>query len=171
MDCDTGQQDVNLQHSHFGAQEGKQYSLLQNACASYALNLKEEDDLVNYKIQANDLLNGQYGPYDVTETGMMVDMINGTVVDPLQFTATLTFSSPSEQSALFESFGENPELFLPRLSNDDGNNDLLEDSLRCSPSSTISVVGQEDPIATPVEPSVDPFPEHVSLSRGFDTSR
>lgn len=169
MDCDTGQQDVNSQHSPFGAQEGKQYSLLQNACMTYGINLKEEDD---YKIQS-DLLSSQYGQYDVTESGMMVDMMTGAVVDPLQFTATLTFSSPSEQSALFESFGDNAELFLPRLSADDTGNDLLEDSLRCSPSSTGSVVGQDGQIATPVEPSVDPFPEHGSLglTRGFDTSR
>ncbi|XP_034933706.1 transcriptional regulator ovo isoform X2 [Chelonus insularis] len=173
MECDTGQQEVS-QHNQYNAQEGKQYSLLQNACASYGLVLKEEEeeeDLADYKIQPNDLLSGQYGAYDVTDSGMMVDMVTGAVVDPLQFTATLTFSSPSDHTALLESLSDAADLFLPRLPTDDGGNDLLEDSLH-SPASAGSGIGQDGQMTTPVEPSVDPFPEHsMALTRGFDTSR
>ncbi|XP_074109187.1 uncharacterized protein LOC141533955 isoform X2 [Cotesia typhae] len=159
MECDTGQPEIQHQYN---AQEGKQYSLLQNVCASYGLVLKEEtdeDDLADYKIQP-DLLGGQYG-YDVTDSGMMVDMVTGTMVDPLQFTATLTFSSPSDHTALLESLTDAAELFLPRLPADEGGTDLLEDSLH-SPGSA------EGPMTTPVEPSVDPFPEHSLALRGFD---
>nr|XP_012145470.1 PREDICTED: protein ovo isoform X5 [Megachile rotundata] len=172
MECDTGQQDVNSQHSQYNAQEGKQYSLLQNVCASYGLTLKEEEDLSPYKIQANDLLSGQYGTYDMTDTGMMVDMVTGAVVDPLQFTATLTFSSPSDHTALLESLSDAADLFLPRLPAEDGSNDLLEESLH-SPASAGSGIGQDaGQMTTPVEPSVDPFPEHsMALTRGFDASR
>ncbi|KAG7207962.1 hypothetical protein KM043_009545 [Ampulex compressa] len=172
MECDTGQQDVNSQHAQYSAQEGKQYSLLQNVCASYGLTLKEEEDLSAYKIQPNDLLSGQYGAYDVTDTGMMVDMVTGAVVDPLQFTATLTFSSPSDHTALLESLSDAADLFLPRLPAEDGSNDLLEDSLH-SPASAGSGIAQDaSQMTTPVEPSVDPFPEHnMALTRGFDTSR
>lgn len=172
MECDTGQQDVNSQHSQYNAQEGKQYSLLQNVCASYGLTLKEEEDLSPYKIQPNDLLSGQYGAYDMTDTGMMVDMVTGAVVDPLQFTATLTFNSPTDHTALLESLSDAADLFLPRLPAEDGSNDLLEESLH-SPSSTGSGIGQDGgQMTTPVEPSVDPFPEHsMALTRGFDTSR
>ncbi|XP_012279999.1 transcriptional regulator ovo isoform X2 [Orussus abietinus] len=171
MECDTGQQDANGHNSQYGAQEGKQYSLLQNVCASYGLTLKEEEDLSAYKIQPNDLLSGQYGPYDVTDSGMMVDMVTGAVVDPLQFTATLTFSSPSDHTALLESLSDAADLFLPRLPTEDGGNDLLEDSLH-SPASAGSAIAQDGQMTTPVEPSVDPFPEHsMALTRGFDSSR
>lgn len=172
MECDTGQQDVNSQHSQYGAQEGKQYSLLQNVCASYGLILKEEEeDLAAFKIQPNDLLSSQYGAYDVTDSGMMVDMVTGAVVDPLQFTATLTFSSPSDHTALLESLSDAADLFLPRLPTEDGGNDLLEDSLH-SPASAGSGIGQDGQMTSPVEPSVDPFPEHsMALTRGFDASR
>ncbi|XP_043267556.1 transcriptional regulator ovo isoform X2 [Venturia canescens] len=172
MECDTGQQDMNSQHSPYGAQEGKQYSLLQNVCGSYGITLKEEEeDLAAYKIQPNDLLSGQYGAYDVTDSGMMVDMVTGAVVDPLQFTATLTFSSPSDHTALLESLSDAADLFLPRLPAEEGGNDLLEDSLH-SPASAGSGIGQDGHMSTPVEPSVDPFPEHsMTLARGFDASR
>lgn len=172
MECDTGQQDVNSQHAQYSAQEGKQYSLLQNVCASYGLALKEEEDLSAYKIQPNDLLSGQYGAYDVTENGMMVDMVTGAVVDPLQFTATLTFSSPSDHTALLESLNDAADLFLPKLQAGDGGNDLLEDSLHSPASAGSGIVQDAGQMTTPVEPSVDPFPEHsIALTRGFDASR
>ncbi|XP_012265037.2 transcriptional regulator ovo isoform X2 [Athalia rosae] len=170
MECDTGQQELGGQNQ-YGAQEGKQYSLLQNVCASYGLTLKEEEDLSAYKLQPGDLLSGQYGAYDVTDSGMMVDMVTGAVVDPLQFTATLTFSSPSDHTALLESLSDAADLFLPRLPADEGGNDLLDDSLH-SPPSAGSTIGQDGQITSPVEPSVDPFPEHnIALARGFDASR
>ncbi|XP_046431568.1 uncharacterized protein LOC124185154 isoform X2 [Neodiprion fabricii] len=171
MECDTGQQDLGGQNQ-YGAQEGKQYSLLQNVCASYGLTLKEEEDFSAYKIQPGDLLSGQYGPYDVNDTGMVVDIVTGAVVDPLHFTATLAnFPSPSDHTALLESLGDAADLFLPRLPANEGGNDLLDDSLHSPPSSG-STIGQDGQISTPVEPSVDPFPEHsIALARGFDASR
>ncbi|TGZ47084.1 Protein ovo [Temnothorax longispinosus] len=177
IECDTGQQD-NSQHAQYNAQEGKQYSLLQNVCAnvcaSYGLNFKEEEEeLAGYKIQPNDLLSTQYGTYDVTDTGMMVDMVTGTmVVDPLQFTAaTLTFNSPSDHTALLETLNDAADLLLPRLQTEDGSSDLLEESLHSPASTGSSGIGQDaGQMTTPVEPSVDPFPEHsMALTRGFDT--
>ncbi|XP_050466877.1 transcriptional regulator ovo isoform X3 [Cataglyphis hispanica] len=175
IDCDTGQQD-NSQHAQYNAQEGKQYSLLQNVCAnvcaSYGLTFKEEDEeLGAYKIQP-DLLSSQYASYDVTDAGMMVDMVTGAVVDPLQFTTgTLTFSSPSDHTALLESLSDAADLLLPRLQTEDGGSDLLEESLHSPASTGSSGIGQDaGQMTTPVEPSVDPFPEHsMALTRGFDT--
>ncbi|XP_031783461.1 AT-rich interactive domain-containing protein 1B isoform X3 [Nasonia vitripennis] len=172
MECDTGQQDSSLNSQHqYAAQEGKQYSLLQNVCASYGLALKEEEDLTAYKMQPNDLLSGQYGAYDVTDSGMMLDVVSGAVVDPLQFSATLTFSS--DHTALLESLSDAADLFLPRLPAEEGNGELLDETLH-SPASAGStgMGGQDGQMNTPVEPSVDPFPEHsISLTRGFDASR
>lgn len=174
IECDTGQQD-NSQHAQYNAQEGKQYSLLQNVCASYGLTFKEEEEelVAGYKIQPNDLLSAQYGTYDVTDTGMMVDMVTGTmVVDPLQFTAaTLTFNSPSDHTALLETLSDAADLLLPRLQTEDGGSDLLEESLHSPASTGSSGIGQDSgQMTTPVEPSVDPFPEHsMALTRGFDT--
>lgn len=175
IECDTGQQD-NSQHAQYNAQEGKQYSLLQNVCAnvcaSYGLTFKEEEEeLGGYKIQP-DLLSGQYASYDVTDTGMMVDMVTGAVVDPLQFTAgALTFNSPSDHTALLESLSDAADLLLPRLQTEDGGSDLLEESLHSPASTGSSGIGQDaGQMTTPVEPSVDPFPEHsMALTRGFDT--
>ncbi|XP_060812593.1 transcriptional regulator ovo isoform X2 [Bombus pascuorum] len=173
MDCDAGQQEMNSQHSQYNAQEGKQYSLLQNVCASYGLTLKEEEDLSPYRIQTNDLLSGHYGTYDMTDTGMMVDMVTGAVVDPLQLTATLSFNSASDHTALLESLSDAADLFLPRLPAEDGSNDLLEESLHSPASAGSGIQGQDGgQMTTPVEPSVDPFPEHsMALTRGFDASR
>jgi len=177
IECDTGQQDVNPQHAQYNAQEGKQYSLLQNVCAnvcaSYGLTFKEEEEeLAAYKIQPNDLLSGQYGAYDVTDAGMMVDMVTGAVVDPLQFTAaTLTFNSPPDHTALLESLNDAADLLLPRLQTEDGGSDLLEESLHSPASTGSSAIGQDGgQMTTPVEPTVDPFPEHsIALTRGFET--
>jgi len=170
IECDTGQQD-NSQHAQYNAQEGKQYSLLQNVCAN--VFKEEEEELAGYKIQPNDLLSAQYGTYDVTDTGMMVDMVTGTmVVDPLQFTAaTLTFNSPSDHTALLETLSDAADLLLPRLQTEDGGSDLLEESLHSPASTGSSGIGQDaGQMTTPVEPSVDPFPEHsMALTRGFDT--
>lgn len=155
----------------YSAQEGKQYSLLQNVCASYGLTFKEEqEELAAYKIQSNDLLSSQYGAYDVTDSGIMVDMVTGAVVDPLQLTATLTFNSSSDHTALLESLSD-ADLLLPRLQTEDGGSDLLEDPLHSPASTGSSGIGQDaSQMTTPVEPSVDPFPEHsMALTRGFDT--
>lgn len=171
IECDIGQQDVNSQHVQYSAQEGKQYSLLQNVCASYGLQFKEEqEELAAYKMQSNDLLSSQYGPYDVSDSSIMVDMVTGAVVDPLQLTATLTFNPTSDHTALLESLSD-ADLLLTRLQTEDGGSDLLEDQLPSPASTGSSGIGQDaGQMTTPVEPSVDPFPEHsMALTRGFDT--
>lgn len=102
----------------------------------------------------------------------MVDMVTGAVVDPLQFTTgTLTFNSPSDHTALLESLSDAADLLLPRLQTEDGSSDLLEESLHSPASTGSSGIGQDaGQMTTPVEPSVDPFPEHsMALTRGFDT--
>ncbi|BES99350.1 ZnF_C2H2 [Nesidiocoris tenuis] len=113
MDCDTGQ-DLPGGGGHYtngggGGGDGgppatKQYSLLQNVCATYGLCVKEEDDLSSYVKDSQNFLN-----YD---DALMVDSVTGAVVDPLQFTATLTFSSPADHTALLESLSDAADLFL-----------------------------------------------------------
>jgi ovo len=66
--------------------------------------------------------------------------------DPLQFTATLTFSSQAEH-ALLESLTDAAEIFLQRLPTSD--EPLSNDSTGSIPS--------------PLEPSVQPYPENPSL--------
>ncbi|XP_073997526.1 transcriptional regulator ovo isoform X2 [Rhodnius prolixus] len=125
MDCDTGQELPNHYPPNGGDGPPKQYSLLQNVCATYGICVKEEDDLSSYVKDQNFL---QY------DDALMVDSVTGAVVDPLQFTATLTFSSPADHTALLESLSDAADLFL-----------------REQPNETIP---------PPVEPSVNPFPEH-----------
>ncbi|RZF39018.1 hypothetical protein LSTR_LSTR008608 [Laodelphax striatellus] len=129
MDCDTGQELHNYPppgvEGGGGGGPPKQYSLLQNVCATYGIMMKEEEEEVlnNYVKD-----NGGLFPYD----DVMVDAVTGAVVDPLQFTATLTFSGAADHNALLESLSD--ELFL-----------------REQPGETIP---------PPIEPSVNPFPEH-----------
>lgn len=159
MDCENGQDSMNSQYT---PQEGKQYSMLQNACQNYGIALKEEDE---YKIHPSDLLSGQYN-YDVSD-GLMVDM-GSTVVDPLPFTATLTFNS-ADHSALLDSLSD-AELYLRGLPQEENGNELLDEALH-SPSSAGSVIGHDSHISPSVEPSVEPFAEHgIPLTR-FDASR
>ncbi|XP_014241124.1 transcriptional regulator ovo isoform X2 [Cimex lectularius] len=129
MDCDTGQDNANPIQNPYPPNSGdgpptKQYSLLQNVCATYGICVKEEDDLSSYVKDQNFL---QY------DDALMVDSVTGAVVDPLQFTATLTFSSPADHTALLESLSDAADLFLRE------------------PGETIP---------PPVEPPVNPFPEH-----------
>lgn len=56
--------------------------------------------------------------YDISDS-MMIDLATGAVVDPLQFTATLTFASPADHNALLESLSDAADLFLQRLPSDD----------------------------------------------------
>ncbi|XP_019868805.2 transcriptional regulator ovo-like isoform X2 [Aethina tumida] len=133
MDCDTGQDLANL--SLNGCQSPpKQYSTLQNA--SYGIIMKDETDLeFESKVDPmNQLLPGGYSNYDES---MMVDMVSGAVVDPLQFTATLTFSSSAEH-ALLESLSDAADLstFLQRLPSEDNNEDELNSNNMHSPSMT-----------------------------------
>lgn len=123
MDCDTGQELANLSLNG-GQSPPKQYSTLQNA--SYGIVMKDEADLDLYetKIEAmNQLLPGSYSGYD---DSMMVDMVTGAGVDPLQFTATLTFSSSAEH-ALLESLSDAADLstFLQRLPSEDNDSEEI----------------------------------------------
>jgi ovo-like protein len=146
MDCDTGQgQDGGgTGYVGNGSANAKQYSLLQNVGASYGLITVKDDE--------DDALLDSTNSYNQFEDPMLVDIASGVVVDPLQFTATLTFSSPADQNALFESLSE--ELFLQRMStgSPDGS-DLLPETAGNINSS----------IPGPIEPAVDPFPEHNAL--------
>ncbi|KAL0269027.1 UNVERIFIED_CONTAM: hypothetical protein PYX00_010771 [Menopon gallinae] len=56
--------------------------------------------------------------YDIADS-MMIDIATGAVVDPLQFTTTLTFASPADHHALLESLSDAADLFLQRLPSDD----------------------------------------------------
>lgn len=107
---------------------------------------------------------------------MMVDLAGGSVVD---LTATLTFSSAAEHSALLESLSDAADLFMTRLPHDDdldGPNpvssssggsgpagDLLQEAMQHqqqqqqgSPQSSESLAG-----------SVDPFPEAAAYPRPY----
>lgn len=114
MDCDTGQHDLTSGLNFHSAGGGgdvlsKQYSLLQNVCATYGITVKDDEDLSSYVKD-----NGGFLPYD---DALMVDAATGSIVDPLQFTATLTFSSPADHSALLETLSDAADLFLRDVSN------------------------------------------------------
>lgn len=68
---------------------------------------------------------------------MMVDLVSGTVVDPLQFTATLTFPTSAEHG-LLESFSDATDLstFLQRLPNEENENEEVIPSNIHSPAIT-----------------------------------
>lgn len=94
----------------------KQYQVLQNAYLQNGIILKDEIDL-DYDGKMDSLsLSGNL--YDSYSDAMMVDM--GGSVDPLQLTATLTFSSPNDH-ALLESLTDAVDLsqFLQRLPSDE----------------------------------------------------
>ncbi|PSN54371.1 hypothetical protein C0J52_14112 [Blattella germanica] len=158
MDCDTGQQGQEGGGLYGASAASKQYSLLQNVGASYGIITVKEDE--------DEAILGSASNYSQYEDSMLVDIATGAVVDPLQFTATLTFSSPADHNALLESLSD--ELFLQRMSSsspDDGPDLLSEPTTSLNPS-----------IPGPIEPSVDPFPEHNALgltqrSSYNDTSR
>ncbi|XP_044737320.1 transcriptional regulator ovo isoform X2 [Chrysoperla carnea] len=132
MDCENSGNDImsvgsllNYASNNNNCAENhhpKQYSLLQNA--QYGIALKNEDDLDVYE---NNLLPGGYANYD---DAMMVDMVTGAVVDPLQFTATLTFSTP-EHAAILDSLSDEAELtnLLQRLPNDEENKESIAEMI------------------------------------------
>jgi ovo-like protein len=197
MECDTGQQGMQQQHQQQQQQQNnydnlrspKQYQLLQNVCASYGLVAEDENDdelayspkmppdprdpLPSIHLLGGGVVDRSYlqrylaDPSPGQQQGdPMMDIAGG---DPLQFTATLTFSSPAEH-ALLESLTDaaTAELFL-RLPTSD-------DPLSPQPSSDTSPPQGPSPIPGPVEPNVQPFPEHCNnnnllLSKCFDTSR
>ncbi|KAG5895569.1 hypothetical protein JTB14_002333 [Gonioctena quinquepunctata] len=92
----------------------------------------------------------------------MVDLVTGTVVDPLQFTATLTFSSSAE-NALLESFSDATDLssFLQRLPSEDNENEDVITSNIHSPTMT------PDSQLQPVDQNIDAFSEQM-LNRNYE---
>lgn len=98
----------------------KQYSVLQNVYLQNGMILKDEIDL-DYESKIDTLsLNGNLlqNYVDGYTDSMMADLTNS--VDPLQLTATLTFSSSNEH-ALLESLTDAVDLsqFLQRLPSDE----------------------------------------------------
>lgn len=159
MDCDTGQELGNLTIN--GNQSPpKQYSTLQNA--SYGIVMKDESDLELYEGKMdpmNQLLPSGYSNYD---DSMMVDLVTGTVVDPLQFTATLTFSSAAE-NALLENFTDTAELssFLQRLPSEENDSEDVCAGNMHSPSMT------PDSQLHSVDQNIDSFSEQM-LNRNYE---
>lgn len=190
MDCDTTQELTNLSNYSASLDSGnnsttssnnnnnsttnnnnnnnslvaKHYSMLHNA--AYGIVLKDEQDLeYESKMDAlnlnTNLLQNPYSGYDVSDT--IMDMANG--VDPLQFNATLTFSSPAEH-ALLDQLSDAVDLssFLQRLPHDDqssSGNDLND--LSSTPSLTPDSVS-----ITPVDNScLDSFPDQILLAGGL----
>lgn len=172
MDCDN-QEFTSIGGGGYSSDANaaaKQYSMLHNA--AYGIVLKDEIDLdYDSKSDSMNNMNGHmmqnsnYGGYDPND-GMMVDMGNG-VVDPLQFTATLTFSSPADH-ALLDSFTDAVDLsqLLQRLPNDDqsspSNNDL---EISSTPSLTPDSVS-----VTAADNCLESFPEILLSRNGYDRS-
>ncbi|XP_068906122.1 transcriptional regulator ovo isoform X3 [Tenebrio molitor] len=161
MECDTGQELANLSLNG-GQSPPKQYSTLQNA--SYGIVMKDEADLDLYegKLDAmNQLLPGSYTGYD---DSMMVDMVTGTVVDPLQFTATLTFSTSAEH-ALLESLSDAADLstFLQRLPSEDNENEEIITSNIHSPSMT-----SDSSQIQQVDQNLDSFNDQILGNRNYE---
>lgn len=165
LDCDTGQEMTNMGYNG-GQSPPKQYSLLQNA--AYGLIMKDEADLDGYETKLDPMGNLLQGGYPGYDDEMMVDVVTGAVVDPLQFTATLTFSSSAEH-ALLESLSDAADLstFLQRLPNDEDNNDNGEmiTSDMNSPSLTPDSVQIQN-----VNQNMENFSDHV-LNRNYETPR
>lgn len=163
MDCDTTQELTNLggySDSNQNNNSIKNYALLQNH-SGYGISLKSEDDLeYDSKMDGLNLLQSTYSVYDVNES-MMVD-IGAAVVDPLQFTATLTFSSPAEH-ALMESLSDAVDLssFLQRLPNDDHHSSSDNLDLSSTPSLTPDSVS----ITAVDSNGMEPFTDHMMLGR------
>ncbi|XP_031626933.1 transcriptional regulator ovo isoform X2 [Contarinia nasturtii] len=164
MDCDTTQEHSSNNYSSestASSNAAKQFSMLHNA--AYGLVLKDEidDDAMN-NINPNMMQSNQNYPYDVNDS-MMGEMNNGNV-DPLQFTATLTFSSPAEH-ALLDSLTDAVDLssFLQRLPNDDQSSSGNDLEIASTPSLT--------PDSVSVNPNenncLESFPEIV-LNRSYD---
>jgi hypothetical protein len=129
MECDANGELTNINGYPNSPQDAgtKQYSVLQNAYLQNGMVLKDEIDLdYDGKIDTLSLNGNLLQNYsDAYSDSMMVDLSNA--VDPLQLTATLTFSSPNEH-ALLESLTDAVDLsqFLQRLPTDDDQCNELE---------------------------------------------
>ncbi|CAD7090496.1 unnamed protein product [Hermetia illucens] len=134
--------------------------------AAYGIILKDEQDL-DYESKldmsglAQNLLPNGCAGYDVNDS-MMVDIASGGVVDPLQFTATLTFSSPAE-NALLDSLSDAVDLssFLQRLPSDDHPSPGNDLELSSTPSLTPDSVS-----ITPIDSNcLDSFTDNLIMNR------
>ncbi|XP_059487066.1 transcriptional regulator ovo isoform X2 [Neocloeon triangulifer] len=154
MECDTGQHQTHtLQQTYDGFRSPKQYQLLHNVCASYGLvpeDSNDDDSDLKVALDSRDPLppvhllgNSNYLQRYLMEPGQGQDSIMDH--DPLQFTATLTFSSQAEH-ALLESLTDAAEIFLQRL-----------------PTSDEPLSNDSSSIPSPLEPSVQPYPENPGL--------
>lgn len=122
LECDSSGEITHLSEFPGSPNDAnsKQYSVLQNVYLQNGMVLKDEIDL-DYESKIDTLsLNGNLLQNYVdgyTDT-MMADLTNS--VDPLQLTATLTFSSSNEH-ALLESLSDAVDLsqFLQRLPSDE----------------------------------------------------
>lgn len=156
VDCDTGQ---TSQSTAFNENPDKQYSLLQNA--AYGIVLKDETDLdYDNKLEGLGSNLSSYGGYDVNDS-MMVDMA-GNVMDPLQFTATLTFSGPAEH-ALLDSLSDAADLsnFLQRLPGEDSQAEIITDEIDDTPSLTPDSVGNRN------DNAIDSFSDQIMMNRQY----
>lgn len=95
----------------------------------------------------------------------MVDMVTGTVVDPLQFTATLTLSTP-DHASLLDSLSDAADFtnLLQRIPNDDENKEsiaeMIADDLGSSGHNSVHSI----------EPSISSFNE-ISSNSNYENSR
>lgn len=170
MDCDANGELTNIGGYPSSPQDAntKQYSVLQNVYLQNGLVLKDEIDLdYDGKIDTlslNSNLLQNYG--DGYTDAMMADLSNA--VDPLQLTATLTFSSPNEH-ALLESLTDAVDLsqFLQRLPSDDDQCNDLE--LSSTPSLTPDSNGEHHQ----QHHNLDSFQDHLIGGRhgGFSNDR
>lgn len=144
-----------------GTGEGK-YSMLNNI--GYGLVLKDEPDF-DYESKM-DILNGNYGSinqnglnaYDIVNDAMIADIAAaaGGVVDPLQFTATLTtFASPDVLDSLSDAV--DLSAFLQRLPNEANTPSPSQVELELTSTPSIT----PDSVTCPVEPSLETFKESI----------
>lgn len=170
MDCDANGELTNIGGYPSSPQDAntKQYSVLQNVYLQNGMVLKDEIDL-DYDGKIDTLaLNGNLlqNYTDGYTDSMMADLSNA--VDPLQLTATLTFSSPNE-NALLESLTDAVDLsqFLQRLPSDDDQCNDLE--LSSTPSLTPDSNGDHHQ----QHHNMDSFQDHLIGGRhgGFSNDR
>lgn len=169
MDCDGNGELTNIGYPSSPQDANtKQYSVLQNVYLQNGMVLKDEIDL-DYDGKIDTLsLNGNllqnYG--DGYTDSMMAELSNA--VDPLQLTATLTFSSPNEH-ALLESLTDAVDLsqFLQRLPSDDDQCNDLELS------STSSLTPDSNGDHHQQHHNMDSFQDHLIGGRhgGFSNDR
>jgi ovo len=172
MDCDANGELTNIggypSSPQDAANNTKQYSVLQNVYLQNGMVLKDEIDLdYDGKIDTLSLNGNLLQNYsDGYTDSMMAELSNA--VDPLQLTATLTFSSPNEH-ALLESLTDAVDLsqFLQRLPSDDDQCNDLELS------STSSLTPDSNGDHHQQHHNLDSFQDHLIGGRhnGFSNDR